>query len=512
MMHLSPYYAPADQQGGGNAASFCPNCGHPVSSTDTFCQNCGYNLMTNQEPTNGRHAQPQAPVQPQAPQPKPQPQNQGPVRAPRQPWSKKKKWQWGGIAAAVVIIAGLGFWGGHYYSRAATLDRAVKSVKSGKNMTKYFTSGSASLKMTNATLLPLSRYYRSSPKALNTLKGQLQASGNSSDGDFTYQKNGHHFLFFPKYQVSVTPVYPTVTTNHQDTKILLDNKTIATADSDDYSKRLGALVPGQYHLQATGKVGKHNLTNSSDYHITKNTTYDLDLTTITATINTNPGSDIYLNGKKLGATDANGTYNLKDEPWSDNMNIYAEYSSAGGTARTKSVKIKKSDDGNNDLELNYPGLISRDTADDFFTNLFNMIDQIANGSDEDDVSDDDSHSMTGYFDNGSSNKQYQEFVKMADGYDDDDNISSTDMGTTIDSIVPGPNGRSLVTYTVKYKFWPNTDDDDDDDDDDTVSIHVQEFQYTATLRDTSNDNSADMNYQITTITGAKSLRNYHEDE
>lgn len=503
-MHLTPYYAPADNHaGGGNQApSFCPNCGHPVSPNDTFCQNCGYNLMAGNQgpaqsatPSRRQQQQQQQPATPQPP------------RRPRQPWTKKQKLQWGGIGLAVLIVLLLGVWGGHHYSRTATLDRAVKSIKTGKKMTPNFSSRSSALKLTNAKLLPLNHYYRKHSKALSTLKDQLLTRGSSHDGTLTYRQTGRHFLFFPKYQIQVTPIYPRVTTNHANTKISLDHKTVATADSSTFSRQLGPLVPGEYHLESSGKVGKHHLINSSDYHITKSRTYDLGLTTITATVHTVAGSAIYMNGQKLGIADSNGYYELKNQPWSPNMTLYAEYTSNAGTARSASLKVAKGDDGNADLSLDYSNLISEDTADDIISNLFMMVDDMTTGTDPDDEADDDDNAYEDYFDHGSSNTNYQQFVRMAHGYNDDDDIDYTEMADTdIKGIAPGPKGRSLVTYTVKYKFWNTANDDDDEE------AHVQVYQYVASLRDTSDDDSTDMNYQITTISGAQKLRDYHSED
>jgi hypothetical protein len=90
---------------------------------------------------------------------------------------------------------------------------------------------------------------------------------------------------------------------------------------------------------------------------------------------------------------------------------------------------------------------------------------------------------------------------MADGYYKDDDIDYTDMTTTIKDIKPGPNRTSLVAYTVKYDF---TLDDYDYD-------HIQTFQYTATVKDTSRDSSADQNNQIIKISPAQKINDYHDD-
>ena len=490
-MHLTPFAAPADNQPGGGQNHFCPNCGHPISPDDSFCQNCGYNLQV--ETTPASHDTANSQEQPTRHTATPS----RPTRQPRKPMTKAKKIQWWSIGGVLVLLVLFFVWGNQHYSRTATLDREIASIKSGKQLTTTFTSGSSDLKLSKTKLLPVNRYYSDHAKALTALKSQLQASGSSNDGNFTYKQTGHHLLFFPKYQISVSPVYPTITTNHTGNVVKLDNRKIATATSDDYTKKLGALVPGEYHLQSSGKIGSHQLTNSGDYHITSNKTYDLELTTVSVTFNTVPASAIYLNGKKIGNADDSGMYSLNNEPWSSDMSAYAQYSSSAGKATTPAVHIQKSDD-QTDVDLNYSDMIDESDADDFFDNLFTAVENLSDQGDIDDATDDDNDAMADFFANGSNNADYAQLKQMAEGYYKDDDLNYIEMDTDIKSVKPGPNGTSLVTYTVKYDF---TLDDYD---------HIQTYQYTATLK-SANDDNASQSYEISKISASQKINDYHED-
>lgn len=494
-MHLSHFAAPADNQPGGQS-HFCPNCGHSLSASDTFCPNCGYQLDESQS----------APAQPTTPAPAATTQTTTTKPSLRErlrggknqsPASKKNRRKWTSIGVVVLLLIIFFAWGFHHYSRQVTLDRSITDIQKGQNMTNDFTSSSPDLKITKSSLLPINRYYSAHAGDLSSLKDQLAASGRSDNGNFSFRTNGRHMLFFPKYQIIVSPVYPTVTTNHTGNKITLDHKQIATATSDNYSKRLSALAPGQYHLQASGKVGKHNLVNSGDYHITSSKSYDLDLTTISANLNTVPGSDIYLNGKKIGTVDNSGTYRLKDEPWSSDMSVSAHYTSSAGKAVSNSVQLQKNDDGNN-IDLKYPNLISNSDADDFYSNLFETVQAVANGND--DETDDNGDDMSDFFSEGSSGNFYNQLQKMASGYEDDDDIYGTDMTTSIAAIKPGPNGTSVVTFDVEYDF--ELED----------THHIQTLRDTANMKDTSHDSSANLNYEITSVSGSTTIKDTHRDE
>ncbi|WP_125764153.1 zinc ribbon domain-containing protein [Levilactobacillus mulengensis] len=492
-MHLTHYAAPANDQPGGGAANFCPNCGQPVSATDTFCPNCGANLQVATGDTN----QFQAPQQPQATTPTQQrTAPTRPARKPRQPWSKKKKRLWWGIGVAAVAVIGFFVWGSNHYSRAATLDRTINDIKSGKHLTDDFTSASSDLTLSKSKLLPINRYYSDHSRDLSKLKADLDNSGRSADGDFVYEQNGHHLLFFPKYQISVSPVYPTVTTNHTGNVITLDNHKIATATSDSFTKKLSAMVPGEYHLQSKGKIGGHNLTNSSDYHITSNKTYDLELTTISVELDTVAGSNVYLNGKKIGTADSTGTYQIKNEPWTSDMSVYAAYTSSAGKATTPTTKLKKDDDGSY-VDLDYKDMIDQSDADDFISSLFEAAQNL---SDHDDSTDDDGDDMSDFFVNGTSNNYYADLRKMAKGYNDNDDLDAINMDTDVTDVKPGPNGTSEVVFTVEYTFGLSDYDYD----------HVQDFQYTATVQPASDDSS--QSYEIVKYGHAVKTSDRHEDE
>lgn len=486
--------APANEQPSGGGNRYCPNCGTLVIGDETFCPNCGYKLTPAMPESTASRAS-------TAPTKATKPAKTAATTAnrhPRQPWSKKKKWTWSGIGIVAVLLVIFGVWGSQHYSRAATLDRTIADIKSGHRLTNDFSSDSSSLKLNSQKLLPVNRYYRDHAQALNQLKQALLTNGRSTDGHFAYLQRGHRLLFFPNYQIVVTPVYPKVTTNHTGNVINLDHQTVATANSDEFTQTLPALVPGEYHLQATGKIGGKQLTNSGDYHITSSKTYDLKLTTISVDLRTVPASAIYLNGKKIGTADTSGVYTLTNEPWSSDMAVYGQYTSNEGTATTSTKNLQKSDDQGS-VDLDYHDMISEGDASDFFDQVANCEQGLSIHEDTDDATDDNGNSLSDYFLNGSANSNYSEIYKMCRGFYDDDALDSIDVDNTVQSVKPGPNKTSLVTFKTEYDFGLSDEDYD----------HVQTFQYTATLQLADADSS--QTYQIVKITNGQKLDDYHSD-
>ncbi|MCY9806165.1 zinc ribbon domain-containing protein [Lentilactobacillus senioris] len=489
---LTRYLAAADDAA-GSGKQYCPNCGTLVHNDDAFCPNCGYKLnhMSNdskpkeQASATGTTAN--------------KPARQTTKQRPAKKWSKKKKAAVIGASIAAVALIIFFVWGKQYYSQTATLDRAMADIKNGKDLTNDFTSDKSDLKLTKQKLEPVNKYYNNHPKELTKLHNDLARNGRSSDGNFNFMRHGNRWLLFPNYQIVVSPVYPKVTTNKTGNVIKLDDKKIATADSDDYQKNLTAMVPGEYHLESSGTIGDKTLTNAGDYYINDDKTYDLNLTTITTDLVTTPSSAIYLNGKKIGTAGTDGVYKLKDEPWSSDMAVYAQYSSSAGKATTDTTYLSKDDDQGS-VSLDYNNLITDDEANDFFDQVAICVQGLSTDSDEDDATDDDDDPLYDYFVNGTSNDDYNELRTMGRGYFDDDDLDSIGVDNYVQSVEPGPNDTSLVTYNTNYDFGMVDYDYD----------HVQVFQYVATLKPAPSDSS--QYYQIESISGGKKIDDYHSDE
>ncbi|PRO88954.1 zinc ribbon domain-containing protein [Lactiplantibacillus pentosus] len=480
MRNLNKRLAPANDQPSGGANRFCQNCGYPVAPTDVICPQCGYHLVADK-----RTVTHQATGQRQ----------QFELSHSRAAWSKRKKLTWLSSGLVIIILGGGLLWGSQYYSRTATLNRAIANTQRGRRLTDYYTSSSTDLRLNKQKLLPIYRYYHHHPKALTTLQRDLLIRGISHDNHFRYGVSGHRWLVFPNYQIIVKPIYPKITTNLAGNQIKLDDRSLGTAERDDDIKSLGALVPGEYQLTVNGTVRGHQLSNSGQYYITSNLTYNLPLTTISTTLQTVPASAIYLNGQKVGTADTSGHFELNDEPWSSDMAVYARYTSSEGMANSKTIHLKKSDDQST-VDINYPNQISHSEADSLVSRLIMCMDQISNGTDINDVTDSQNTALADYFTNGRDNAAYNQIVKMTQDYSDDDDIESVSYDSSRKQVVPGPNGSSLVTYSIEYRF--NLED----------YAHVQTYQYTATMTPTGNDTT--FGYQFSKITNGQKTNDEHE--
>ncbi|WP_165815240.1 zinc ribbon domain-containing protein [Levilactobacillus bambusae] len=492
------FAAPTDQ---GSPQSFCPNCGHPVGSNDTFCGNCGFDLKKFRQGKQSAQSRPNgkdertsttAGVNQSAENSRQLRHNAGESKGG--PKQSLPRWAWWIIGAIVVLGIGGYVWGNHYYSREATLSRIIGNIRSNQPKAKDYTTSDPSLKLNSTTLKPMSEYLKGNHQQLAKFQSDLKKSDTSSDGRFTYTQTGKRWLMFPKYQIRVLPVYPKVSTNHSGVKITLDGKQIATSNSTTYDKQIGPYVPGNYQLKATGDVSGHHMVNSGTYHFDSSSTdYDLSLRTVSFNVNTAPGSTVYVDGKKMGEVSSDGVYSVTDMPWNDNMKVYATYPvSKGKVVTSDSTKISYYDDQSS-VDVTYPDLISKDDADSLMSSVYGAITEVSQSGDTDDATDDDGDDVEDDFDGGSNSTDYQDLIKMAEGYHKNDDIESVDIDPDVKSVAPGVDGTSVVNFELTYTF--GQDDHD----------HIQKFSYRAVVKKVND------HYVISSLDGLSKLDDHDED-
>lgn len=169
-----------------------------------------------------------------------------------------------------------------YYAPQYQLQRAVIAIRKGNHgVAKTFTTTDTKLKLTDKTILPLTKYFHQHPNALKTFQTALQNNnqfnGTALDNGYQYVQSGYYWYLFPKYQIKVHAVYPRLSTNHRNVKLYVDGQQVAISKHNYYSKALSPLIPGRYHLKAAGTVNGQHIVNQSNQDILTSTAFDLPL-------------------------------------------------------------------------------------------------------------------------------------------------------------------------------------------------------------------------------------------
>lgn len=472
------FFKAADDRRG--QASFCPNCGQAVAATDEFCPNCGFKLhaTTDQPSPSVNTAQ----------------STTSSTRKVRQlPQRHMPTWGWGLIAVIVVILIGGYLYGQNYYQPLNQLDRDLTALKTGKGLAKQVTSTDPSLKITNDSVKPMVTYFKNNRKSLASLASSLKSRSATNDYGIQFVKTGKSWLFFDKYQLQVTSVYATLATNHRNVALSVNGKHVATSNKATYEHKIGPYVPGSYTLTAKGTVSGHQITNKGTYYLRANgQTYDLDLRTISFTVNGTPNTTVYINGENEGTINSSGTLALNDIPWSNRMMLTGKYKAGSQTLTAKQTNV--SDAEGQDVDLKFAGVMSKDTASDYLNGIFTAVSSYTSTGDLSDASDYDDRTLDDYFVNGTDNTDYKELVQMAKGYYDNDDVLDVTYEPTVLSTVPAAKQQSQITYDVKYDFTNSEDE------------RIQVFRYTATVEKTGG------HYKIVKITPAQKIRSYTKSD
>lgn len=446
---------------------FCPNCGAKLKPGAVFCGNCGFDIAKYKAAHNGIKSTGEANSS-AARQTMPSMQNvrQQVSTSPTRPVKPIKKWPW--VVAAVVVAAfvGLYMFGQSYYSSANQLNRAVAAIKNNdKNVGSYFTTGDGGMKLNNKSLQPLIKQMQANPNALKGFKSQLQNNGSTSNNGYSFGPSGHIWLLFTRYKINAKTFTITLHTNQPGINLSVNKRNILKTSQATIQKKSGPYIAGQYQLKAEGDVNGHHMVNDGTYNLSPESAkdFDLQLKTISFTVTGYAGADVLINGKSQGKLDSNGSLQLNDIPWSNNMMLTMAYNGAGGKVTSRSHKITDSDQ-DSEVTVGYPGVMSHDSADSLISELFSDVDRISsNGSIPSGFSD--------YFVNGSDNTQYNDIVKMAKGYHQKDSGINTVSYRVEDlHVVPNKVNQSTVTYNIRYDFFNKND-----------SEHIQVFQYVATI-------------------------------
>lgn len=469
------FFQAADDRSGQSA--FCPNCGQPITATDEFCANCGFNLKaaaTSQADTTAPASSAQSTT------------SQATRHTRQTPRHPLPKWGWITIAVVAVIAIGGYLYGQHYYQPANQLNRDLTALKTGKGLAKQLTSTDPSLKITNDSVKPMVTYFKNNRKSLASLASALK-SNSSNDYDMQFVKTGKVWLFFDKYKIQIPSIYATLTTNHRNVKLSVNGKKVATSNKTNYEHKIGPYVPGTYTLTAKGTVSGHKITNKGNYYLqASGATYDLDLRTISFTVTGAPNTTVYLNGEKEGQINSSGTLALNDVPWSNRMMLSGKYKVGSQTLTSKKTNVSNAE--STDVDLKFANVMSKDSASDYLSNIFSIIDSYTLTGDLSDTSFYDHRSLDDYFVNGTDSTDYKELIQMAKGYYDNDDIWSVSYEPTVLFVLPAADKQSQITYDVKYKFTNSEDD------------RTQVFRYTATVEKTGG------HYKIVKISSAQKIQ------
>lgn len=217
--------------------AYCENCGEK-REPGNFCQTCGHPYDKKDENfTKGT-------VESAVSQPKKQ-------LSPKQ----RKNYIILGITFVILIALGIGSYkfAENYYSKANQIERYREALMStdAEKIANSVKSTDKQFKISKNEIKIYSDYLKENKAYLSNLSDNL-ASANASENDIYLRKNGKYFFLFDKYDLILQPVYFNVETNVNGMSLTVNGTSEEkVSNRDDYTWKLGPLVPGAYSIKGT---------------------------------------------------------------------------------------------------------------------------------------------------------------------------------------------------------------------------------------------------------------------
>lgn len=299
--------------------SYCSNCGEKLEGHYEHCPECG-TRVNSPAPAQQISAQPDQviPAIPAVSLNGAKSIDSKQLFTSIWSWIKRYKWICIGVVAFLIVLAAL-FGTAKYLTDGdrlvAKLEEALKDKDASKLAALLKAKDESKLTLNADTLKPLMTLYKNNPSEsenlLSDVKSQLRYyEENHSDEDGIYnnyinlRKDGKQFLLFDRYVLEVSPVFVKVYTNFEGTVITVNGKEMAKADSSDYNKTVGPLVPGTYTVKAEFKGEYTSLTEEEeldllDHHFEWESHLYLDGDYLTVDSNYNDAK-IFIDDKDIG--------------------------------------------------------------------------------------------------------------------------------------------------------------------------------------------------------------------
>lgn len=480
---------------------FCPRCGTAVTSADDFCPNCGYDLTAYRQRVHNQQEQSVAGNRSEPPPVQATAQKTG---MDKKSFSRKKKI--GLLLTAgvlILLVAGYSI-GKQYFSRENQLERATASFVKGDAQTavNYLTTDDTKLSLSDEAVAPLLKMYRKTPATVAAMKqsAQKQVDPDRSVNDFAFVRSGQRLLIFPAYRFKFKAVYPTLTTNLSSTKVMIDGGRSGSAGGSGKMKaqKVGPLVPGRYTITTMATAGGKKVKSVSIHDLTySNADLDLTFKVVSFTAAGYPGSEVLINGERMGEIGKNGTLAIKEYPLTEKTAKMTQVFSANGKKLT-SRTVDISDADGKRVKVGYPGVISHDDAADLLRRAFENVREMARfetvlpGQQE----------MTNlFFEGGNKNKDYKQLYLTMSDYRKSKDIASWECRARLKHVYPLEEGQASVEFEVFWIFENGSSSDN--------RYHVQTFQYEGQIDRDPDAKGNDSRYVIKGFASTKKLADRH---
>lgn len=181
----------------------------------------------------------------------------------------KKKWVKVTSGLFLTLIIALLAVGAYFSSKATVIHNYVsaRSHKKGtafENIKEYLVWADTNKKVTNDQ----AQYAKFEKFNRNELKSQENTLKNATASDDYYVKSvGRKFLIFPDYRIAIKPIQLEIKTNVPSVDIMLNQKLVATSNSENFSTKLERIPVSDYVASLDGQYKNRDIKVSKTYDL-----------------------------------------------------------------------------------------------------------------------------------------------------------------------------------------------------------------------------------------------------
>lgn len=310
--------------------------------------------------------------------------------------------KWVKVATAIVGILSISLiaFGYFYYSKSAVINRylAAKSKTSGgsfENIKAFLVWDDTNEIVTNdqaayANFKPIQK------SEVSLLKKTLQTATSS---DQLYMKSvGRRFLIFPDYRVAMKPMTLILKTNVPNVDLLLNQKKVATSNSEDFTAELRRLPFADYTASIDGDYKGKKIKVSKKYD-GNDAVLDLSVSFKHFTITSNLSEgEIYFGDDRVGSL-KDGRYQVSDYPITKNSKAFVKKNFPDGELMSSKADLSEVAEGS-ELKLNVNNLLDHSKAGEYLIAVFNQLMLYTSNRQ-------DPQSLADIFENGVTNDFYK---------------------------------------------------------------------------------------------------------
>ncbi|MEL0529772.1 zinc ribbon domain-containing protein, partial [Lactobacillus jensenii] len=458
---------------------YCFNCGHKINKADIYCTYCGANQKTRIVPNSEAERKRILLTRRDFKKVNKYRNNKKwfnnvDFLALRQKWikfnqnysfkhlfnylpksqlSKRKQHLIIGLLVGGCSVLFLSFWGMNYYSRDNQLSQITNYLENPakKGFAEYIVSDKAETINEN-DLKPFRNFLVKNPTETNSLIKAI-SHNKSYKNSIRLIKDGAYWLVFPRYKLNLPTYSLTVTTNHANSKLNINNsyKSMTKKDSK-FAVSVNKLIVGQYNLTTQVKLSGRNLSTSKSINLFTNQTVKMDIKTLTFVVQSLPNASIYINNKKVATLNNHGKATISNYPITNKTKIFVSYENDDSTIDSEvssslAVFAKKGQVTGNLQKKNgkyiytptWKGLVTSKEAKKLLAKAFSK------------------KSSSVDFVNSTNNTDYKTLRKMFAGFNKDGKIKSYSTAIKITKVLPLGNNETQVSYEVTYKFKHKSD-------------------------------------------------------